>query len=73
MNFVDWIVLGAIIVFAWTGWRSGFIAGLLSFVGFICGGLLGSFVAPWALKRTSLLGIGGLILTAAIVPCLVCR
>lgn len=67
MNFVDWIVLGAIIVFAWTGWRSGFIAGLLSFVGFICGGLLGSFVAPWALKQTSLLGIGGLILTAAIV------
>ena len=46
VSLVDWILLAVIVVFAWAGWRRGFIAGLLSFVGFIGGGLLAAFLLP---------------------------
>lgn len=46
MNLVDWVLIGAVIVFALAGWRRGFVAGLLSFVGFLGGGLLAAFVLP---------------------------
>ena len=49
MNVVDAIVLAAIVVFAWTGWRQGFVAGLLSFGGFLIGALAAALlllVAP---------------------------
>ena len=46
MNIVDWVLIGVLIVFALAGWRRGFVAGLLSFVGFIGGGLLAAFVLP---------------------------
>lgn len=46
MNIVDWVLIGVLIVFAWAGWRQGFIAGLLSFIGFIGGGLLAAFILP---------------------------
>lgn len=46
MNLVDWILVGALIVFAFTGWHRGFITGLLSFVGFLGGGLLAAFILP---------------------------
>ena len=31
MNPADLIVLAALAVFAWTGWRQGFVAGLLAY------------------------------------------
>ena len=46
VSIVDWVLLGVLVVFAWAGWRRGFIAGLLSFVGFIGGGLLAAFLLP---------------------------
>ncbi len=36
---IDWILIGALIVFAWAGWRQGFVAGALSFAGFLIGGI----------------------------------
>jgi len=67
MNFVDLIVIGAVIVFAWSGWRHGFISALLSFIGFIGGGILGSFLAPWILSNFDVGGTIGLILTIGMV------
>ena len=46
MNLVDWVLIGAVVVFAWAGWRQGFVAGLLSFAGFLGGGLLAAFLLP---------------------------
>lgn len=46
MNLVDWILIGAVIVFALAGWHRGFVAGLLSFVGFLGGGLAAALILP---------------------------
>ena len=46
MNIVDWVLVGAVLVFAWAGWRQGFVAGLLSFAGFLGGGILAALVLP---------------------------
>ena len=67
INIVDVMVIIAVLLFAWSGWRQGFVAALLSFAGFIGGGLLGSFLAPWLLRTVNLSGAAGLAATAAIV------
>lgn len=54
MNIVDWVLVGAVIVFAIAGWRRGFVAGILSFAGFLGGGLLGAFILPPILSSTGL-------------------
>ncbi len=54
MNIVDWVLIGAVIVFAIAGWRRGFVAGILSFAGFLGGGLLGAFILPPILATTGL-------------------
>jgi S1-C subfamily serine protease len=46
VNLVDWVLVGATIVFAWVGWRQGFVAGVLSFAGFLGGGLAAAFLLP---------------------------
>lgn len=46
MNLVDWVLVGATIVFAWAGWRRGFVAGVLSFAGFLGGGLAAALFLP---------------------------
>jgi len=46
MNIVDWVLVGALLVFAWAGWRQGFVAGLLSFAGFLGGGIAAALVLP---------------------------
>ncbi len=46
MNLVDWVLIGAVIVFALAGWHRGFVAGLLSFVGFLGAGLAAAFILP---------------------------
>ena len=50
MNTVDWILLGALAVFAWAGWRQGFVAGVLSFAGFIGGGIAALLWLPNLIK-----------------------
>lgn len=73
MNFVDWVLIGAVIVFALAGWQRGFVAGLLSFAGFLGGGLAAAFLLPSVLDalvetdwlRVLLLGLG--VLTCALL------
>lgn len=48
MPLLDIVLIGAAIVFAWAGWRKGFVAGVLSLVGFLGGGILGALVLPSA-------------------------
>lgn len=73
MNIVDWVLIGAVIVFAIAGWRRGFVAGILSFAGFLGGGLLGAFILPPILASTGLSDIargfavaGGVLLLALV-------
>ena len=69
MNVVDWVLVGAVIVFAVAGWQRGFVAGLLSFIGFLGGGLAAAFILPsvidalieTAWMRVAVLGAGILI------------
>jgi len=46
VNLVDWVLVGATLVFAWAGWRQGFVAGVLSFAGFLGGALAAAFFLP---------------------------
>lgn len=46
MNAVDWLVLGTVILFAIIGWRTGFIQGLLGFVGFLAGAVIAAKLLP---------------------------
>jgi S1-C subfamily serine protease len=46
VNLVDWVLVGAVVVFALAGWHRGFVAGLLSFAGFLGGGLAAAFLLP---------------------------
>ncbi|MDA3022048.1 MAG: MarP family serine protease [Actinomycetota bacterium] len=70
MSIVDWVLIGVLIVFAWAGWRRGFIAGLLSFVGFIGGGLLAAFLLPDVIvERTDSGFIRVAVLAISIIVC----
>jgi len=51
MNIVDWLMVGALIIFALVGWRQGFVAGALSFLGFLGGGLLAVLWLPDLVER----------------------
>jgi len=46
MNLLDLLLIAAAIAFGVTGYRQGFLAGLLSFLGFLGGGLLGLNLVP---------------------------
>lgn len=46
VDVLDIVLLVFVVVFAVSGYRQGFIIGLLSFVGFLGGGVLGTFIAP---------------------------
>jgi len=46
VNLVDWVLVGATVVFAFAGWRQGFVAGVLSFAGFLGGGLAAALFLP---------------------------
>ena len=45
-HILDLILLGLVVLFAISGYRQGFIVGVLSFVGFVGGGVLGAVIAP---------------------------
>ena len=46
MNVVDLVLVVAILIFALTGWRKGFLYGLLSLIGFLAGAAVGLWLAP---------------------------
>ncbi|HEX6471456.1 MAG TPA: MarP family serine protease [Streptosporangiaceae bacterium] len=45
-HLLDLILLGLVALFAVSGYRQGFIVGLLSFAGFVGGGVCGALIAP---------------------------
>lgn len=72
MNTLDLILLASAVIFAVSGYRQGFVAGLLSFVGFLGGGLLGlTFVPHFFSEVESDLGVSliavGVVLAVAVV------
>jgi S1-C subfamily serine protease len=73
VNTVDWILLGALAVFAWAGWRQGFVAGVLSFAGFLGGGIaallwLPSLIKSFVTDQTiSVIVLGIAVLASAIL------
>ena len=72
MNLVDLVVIAALGVFAWTGWRQGFVAGLLSFSGFLLGGLGAALLLPGVVERLDLPDlVGAIVLAASILVCAV--
>ena len=46
-NVIDIVLIVLVVVFAINGYRQGFLVGLLSFVGFFGGALLGLRLGPW--------------------------
>lgn len=67
MNIVDAIVIASIAVFAWTGWRQGFVAGLLSFGGFLAGALTAALLLPRVLSGLDLPDFLGAVLLATAI------
>jgi S1-C subfamily serine protease len=73
VNTVDWILLGALAVFAWAGWRQGFVAGVLSFAGFLGGGIAALLWLPNLIKSfvtdqsISIIVLGVAVLACAIL------
>ena len=67
VNTIDWILLGALIVFAWAGWRQGFVAGVLSFTGFLAGGIAALLWLPGVISSFVPEGNATLIVLAATV------
>jgi len=67
MTTVDWLLLPAIAVFAWSGYRQGFVAGVIAFSGYLVGGLAAARFIPQLLESTSMGSSLRLIVTAAAV------
>lgn len=64
MNVVDLVVIAAVGVFAWSGWRQGFVAGLLSFTGFLIGGLGAALLLPGVVEGLALPDFAGAVVLA---------
>ena len=56
-DLLDLILLGAVVLFGISGYRQGFVVGVLSFVGFLGGGVLGATIAPALLRNGPLSGL----------------
>lgn len=67
MNTIDWILIGALIVFAWAGWRQGFVAGVLSFAGFLIGGIAALVWLPGVVNQFVPAGTLTFIVLAVVV------
>jgi len=73
VNTVDWLLIGALAIFAWAGWRQGFVAGVLSFAGFLGGGVAALLWLPNLIKSfvtdqsISVIVLGVAVLASAIL------
>jgi S1-C subfamily serine protease len=56
-DLLDLLLLAAVVLFAISGYRQGFVVGVLSFVGFLGGGVLGATIAPTLLRTGPLSGL----------------
>ncbi|MDT7571129.1 MAG: hypothetical protein QOE05_1303 [Actinomycetota bacterium] len=72
MNWLDIVLVIAAVSFAFSGYRQGFVVGVLAFVGFIGGGVVGLLIAPTVVGKVdagvfqSLLAIAVVLLAATI-------
>ncbi len=72
-DLLDVVLLGAAALFALSGYRQGFVVGVLSFAGFLGGGALGARIAP-AVARSgplsdvdqTVVGLGVVLVLAAV-------
>jgi S1-C subfamily serine protease len=55
-DLLDLFLLVAMVLFAFSGYRQGFVVGVLSFLGFLGGGVLGAALAPVLLRSGALSG-----------------
>src|SRR5687768_13998861 len=55
-DLLDLILLAAVVLFAVSGYRQGFVVGVLSFVGFLGGGVVGAMIAPTLVRTGPLSG-----------------
>ena len=46
MNWLDLVLVVAALSFAFSGYRQGFVVGVLAFAGFLAGGVVGLLLAP---------------------------
>ncbi|HEY4315841.1 MAG TPA: MarP family serine protease [Actinomycetes bacterium] len=66
MNWLDLVLLLSAVSFAFSGYRQGFVAGVLAFTGFLGGGVIGLLVAPVLVSGLNP-GLGQSLLAVAIV------
>lgn len=72
MTIVDWVLVGAVIAFAWAGWRQGFVVGVLSFAGFLAGGLAAVALLPSLVEQyLDQVPVRAAVLAGAILACAV--
>ncbi|MCY7373068.1 MAG: CvpA family protein, partial [Spirochaetaceae bacterium] len=66
MNWLDGLLLVSAASFGFSGYRQGFVVGVLAFVGFIAGGVGGLLLAPMLVQGLSA-GLGQSALAIAVV------
>jgi S1-C subfamily serine protease len=66
VNWLDLVLLVSAVSFAFSGYRQGFVAGVLGFAGFLAGGVVGLLLAP-RLVSSLQPGLGQSLLAVAIV------
>jgi S1-C subfamily serine protease len=64
---LDVVLVVAAVLFALSGYRQGFVVGVLSFVGFLGGGVLGARVAPRVAELDPLVGFSPSVVGLAVV------
>jgi S1-C subfamily serine protease len=64
MNVVDALIIAAAVVFAWSGWRHGFVAGLFTFIGFLAGALMAALLLPAVVQGLGLPDLVGAVILA---------
>jgi S1-C subfamily serine protease len=71
-DLLDLALLGAAVLFAFSGYRQGFVVGVLSFAGFLGGGVLGARIAPWLAEQGPLSGVDETVVGLGAVFLLAC-
>lgn len=66
MNWLDLVLLVSAASFAFSGYRQGFVVGVLAFAGFLAGGVAGLLLAPRMVSRVDP-GTGQSLLAVAVV------
>jgi len=66
-NALDVVLVAAGVLFALSGYRQGFVVGVLSFVGFLGGGVLGARAAPRVAELDAFVGFSRSVVGLAVV------